>query len=242
LSKDSYQIKPGENLIFNISLFNLKDLKETNVSLYYSIKDYDGKIYNFFEEPITFFYDLNIERELQIPEATSEGKYLIYARASNDRNIAIDSAFFEIGNRINFYSFFKTSSIFILIAVFSLFFATTMVRYRSNQKKERLLELYIMLNKLKTLVKQKKEEEALQLFIKINKSYHKKINPELYTDKEKLKKEINDLFSSFETKSGEKIHSENLSDSETKKDISPSNKNNSFSKEIKNKEVKNEKK
>lgn len=241
LSPESSQVRSGENLTFNISLSNLKDLKETDISLYYAIKDYDGKVYNFFEEPITFFYDLNLERELQVPETTPEGKYLIYARASNDRNIAIDSAFFEVGNRINFYSFFKTSSIFILIALFSLFFATTMVRYKSNQKKGRLLELYIMLNKLKNLVKQKKEEEALQLFIKINELYHKKINPGVYTDKERLKKEINDLFSSFEEKSGEKIHPENIPESESKKEISQ-NKNNSPSKEIKNTEVKNEKK
>lgn len=72
-----------------------------------------------------------------------------------------------------------------------------MVKYNRDKKKERLLELYIMLNKLKTLIKQKKEDEALELFIKIKKIYREPVPKEIFDDKERLKKEISELYNNF---------------------------------------------
>jgi hypothetical protein len=103
---------------------------------------------------------LILERELQVPEIAPEGKYLLYARVSNDKNIAIDSVGFEVGNRFNFSSFIKIGSIFILLLIFAILLAAFMVKYNRDRKRERLLELYIMLNKLKNLIKQNKEEES----------------------------------------------------------------------------------
>ena len=72
-----------------------------------------------------------------------------------------------------------------------------MVKYKRDKKKERLFELYIMLNKLKNLIKQNKEEEALKLFIKIKEIYHDPVPKEIFNDKERLKKEIADLYTNF---------------------------------------------
>src|SRR4030042_2632959 len=87
-------VKPGKNVKANVTLSNLKDLKQINASMYYAIKDYTGKVYNFSEEEVSFFSTLILERELQVPEITPEGKYLLYARASDEKNIAIDSVTF----------------------------------------------------------------------------------------------------------------------------------------------------
>jgi len=197
LSNGYELVKPGKNVKVNITLFNVKDLKEVNASMYYAIKDYSGTIYNFSEEEVSFFSALTLERELQVPEITPEGKYLFYARASNDKNIAIDSVPFEVGSRFNFASFFKISSILILILIFAILLATFMVKYKRDKKKERLLELYIMSNKLKSLIKQGKEEEALKLFIKIKEIYHEPVSKEVFDDKERLKKEISELYNNF---------------------------------------------
>jgi hypothetical protein len=197
LSKGYELVKPGKSVKVNITLFNVKDLKEVNASMYYAIKDYSGMVYNFSEEEVSFFSTLTLERELQVPEISPEGQYLFYARASNDKNIAIDSVAFEVGNRFNFASFFKIGFILILIFIFAILLATFMVKYKRDKKKERLLELYIMSNKLKNLIKQGKEEEALKLFIRIKEIYHEPVSKEVFDDKERLKKEISDLYNNF---------------------------------------------
>lgn len=203
VSEEDRLVKPGKNIKFNITVNNLKDLKEINASLYYAIKDYEGKVYNFSEEEITFFYNLLLERELQVPDTTPEGLYIIYARASDDKNIAIDSVGFEVGSRFNFSSFFKIGSISFLILFLAILFAILMVKYKRDKKKERLLELYIMLNRLKNLIKQNKDEEALKLFIKIKDIYHEPVPKEVFDDKERLKKEIADLYNTFTKESKE---------------------------------------
>jgi hypothetical protein len=204
LSEGYELVKPGKNVKVNITIFNIRDLKEVNASMYYAIKDYTGKVYNFSEEQVNFFSTLILERELQVPEISPEGKYLFYARLSDDKNIAIDSVSFEVGNRFNFSSFFKVGSILILVIIFAILLATFMVKYKKDKKKERLLELYIMLNKLKNLIKQNKEEEALKLFIKIKDIYHEPVSKEVFDDKERLKKEIATLYNNF-TKDSKEI-------------------------------------
>lgn len=191
-------VKPGKNVSVNITFSNLKDVRQIDAQLYYSIKDYTGKVYNFAEEDITFLSTLLLERELEVPQIAPEGNYLFYARASDEENIAIDSVAFEVGTRFNFFSFFKITSILILIFIFAILLAVFMVKYKRNKKKERLLELYLMMNKLKSLIKQKNEPEALKLFIKIKNIYHEPIPKEIFDDKERLKKEISELCGNFE--------------------------------------------
>jgi hypothetical protein len=213
LSEGYELVKPGKNVKANITLFNLKDLKQVNASMYYAIKDYEGRVYNFYEEEVNFFSTLILERELQVPEITPEGKYLFYARVSDEKNIAIDSVDFEVGNRFNFSSFLKIGSILILLLIFAILLAAFMVKYSRDKKRERLLELYIMLNKLKNLIKQNKEEEALKLFIKIKDIYHEPVPKEVFDDKEKLKKEISSLYDNFTKDSKEVIKNKDVSES-----------------------------
>ena len=197
MSEEYKLIKPGKEVRVNITLTNLKDLRDVNASLYYAIKDYTGKVYNFSEEEISFFSSLFLEKSLQVPEIAQEGPYLFYARAADDKNIAIDSVEFEVGTRFNFSSFIKIGSIILLIIIFAILLAVFMVKYKRDKKKERLLELYILLNKLKELIKQNKEEDALELFIKIKEMYREPVPKEVFNDKERLKKEISELYNYF---------------------------------------------
>ena len=210
LSEGYELVKPGKNVKFGINMFNTKDLKDVNATMYYTIKDYTGKIYNFSEENVKFFSNLFVERELQVPEIAPEGKYLIYARVSDENNIAIDSISFEVGSRFNFFSIFKVSFLLVLIILSFIFLAIFMVRYKRDKKKERLLELYIMLNRLKKLIKENKEEEALKLFIKIKNIYHEPVPKEVFDDKEKLKKGISELDDNFTKNSKNLIKNEKM--------------------------------
>lgn len=215
LSEGYEIVKPGKNVKVNITLFNLKDLKQIDAQMYYSLKDYTGRVYNFEEEEVIFLSKVTLERELQVPLGTPEGKYLFYVRISDNNNIAIDSVSFEVGTRFNLFSFFKITSILILIIILAILLAIFMVKYKRDRKKERLLELYLMMNKLKNLIRDKKDDEALKLFIKIKDIYHEPIPKEIFDDKERLKKEIADLYQSFK-KDSQKIENVVKSNNEEK--------------------------
>jgi hypothetical protein len=228
LSERYELVKPGRDVKANITLVSLKDLRQINASLYYAIKDYNGIVYNFSEEQVTFFSTLVLDRSLQVPETTPEGKYLLYARASDDKNIAIDSVGFEVGTRFNFSSFFKIGSISLLVLIFAILLAAFMTKYKRDKRKERLLELYVMLNKLKNLIKENKEEEALKLFIKIKDIYHEPIPKEIFDDKEKFKQEISELYDTFTKESKEIIKDNDINKTgnqikETKKGLKDTN-------------------
>lgn len=210
LSEGYDVVKPGKNVKIGVEIFSLEDIKERNVSMYYAIKDYEGKVYNFSEENIILISSLFFEKEILIPETTPEGEYLVYTRATNNNTIAIGSVFFEVGTRFNFFSFLKISTLVFLIILFAILLAIFMARYIRDKKKERLLELYLMLNKLKTLIKQKKENEALELFIRIKKVYHEPIPKEIFDDKEKLKRAISELYTNFAKDSKEMVKSKEI--------------------------------
>lgn len=69
-----------EAVYFNISLYNLGDLKPVDVNLYYAIKDLDGQVYTFKEETLAVDEELSLVRSLKPPLNTSYGDYLIYGK------------------------------------------------------------------------------------------------------------------------------------------------------------------
>ena len=69
-----------------------------------------------------------------------------------------------------------------------------MVKYEKDRKKERVLHLYMMLTKLRNLIKQSKTKEALELFLRIRSQYKEPLSQEILQDKEKLKKEMLKLY------------------------------------------------
>jgi hypothetical protein len=211
-------VKPGQNVKANISIFNIKDIREINAEMYYAIKDYTGKIYNFSEEQLNFSSSAYLERELQVPEITQEGEYIFYARVSDEKNIAIDSASFEVGTRFNLAAYLKIGFIFILVLIFAILLAIFMVKYQRDKRKERLIDLYVMLNKLKNLIKQDKQEEALNLFIKIKTIYNEPIPKEIFEDKNRLKQEILSLYENL-SKDQKKINVDKESSQESTSDV-----------------------
>ncbi len=201
-------IRPGKEITSSIHIYNIKDISEVNASLYYAIKDFFGGIYNFSEEQVFFTNSIDLNKSLQIPFEAKEGKYIFYVRVSDGKNIAIDSDTFEVGKKLTLESFLKTQGIFIFVFLTSFFLAIFMVKYQRDRKKERLINLYMNLTKLKQLIKLNKQEEALQLFLKIRLDYKEPLSQELLEDKEKLKQELSKLCESINPSALKKIQEE----------------------------------
>ena len=186
-------VKPGKILKTNVTITNIKDPVDTNATLYFALKDLSGNIYDSSEEEISFTTSLFLEKEFEIPSGIKEGKYLIYVRVSNEDSIAIDSESFEIGSKFKLAAFLKSGFIFISILILSIFLASMMIKMKRDRQKERILELYLMLNNLKKAVNQNKLDEALSLYVRIKTLYHEPIKEDIVRNKEKFKQEISSI-------------------------------------------------
>ncbi len=94
------QIRQGNNEIARIKVKNLGDLKNIDVSIYYSIKDFEGNVLSFREENIAIDNETEIIRNLKVPNDTFPGTYIFYSRVSYG-NISASSTdtFKVIGGR-----------------------------------------------------------------------------------------------------------------------------------------------
>ena len=186
-------VMPGDKVWANLSLLNIKDIVETNMTLYTAIKDFYGNIYDSGEERFIFNSSLFFRKNLTVPEFAKEGPYIFYARAYCEQGLALDSDTFEVGSRLVFLSSLKSSFVFILIFFLCFIALILMVVYSRSKEKERLLSLYLMLNELKNLIKEDKFEDAVDLYVRIKKLYGERVSRVAIQDREHLKEEIKQL-------------------------------------------------
>jgi hypothetical protein len=187
------RVRPGEEVKANVTINNLKDIDPTNLNLYIAIKDLRGNIYDSLQEEIPFPNTVSLERSLVTSPNSREGEYLFYARVSNEESLAIDSDIFQIGIRFNFAAFLKSSFIFLLIAFLSIFAVILMLKYHKEREKERILSLYLMVNELKSMIKEGKFDSAVNLYIRIKAAYGEPVSKSALDNKEKLKEEVRKL-------------------------------------------------
>ncbi|OGJ16573.1 hypothetical protein A3K73_05965 [Candidatus Pacearchaeota archaeon RBG_13_36_9] len=212
-------VMPGETVWANLSLLNLKDIVEANMTLYTAIKDFYGNIYDSGEERFIFNSSLFFRRNLTVPEFVGEGPYIFYARAYCEQGLALDSDTFEVGSRFMFLSSLRSSFVFVLIFFLCIIALVLMVVYSRSKEKERLLSLYLMLNELKNLIKEDKFDEAVDLYVRIKKFYGERVSRAAIQDREHLKEEIRQLSLKLkeEVKKTEKTEPANIKKAETKK-------------------------
>ena len=196
--ENSKIVKPGKEVVAKIDLKNLKDQFPVDAVLYYAVKDFNGEIYNFNEENITFDSTLSLERALEISEESPIGNYVFYARVYNLKDSAIYSDEFQVGYKFQFAAFVKTSSIFVLIFFLSFVMFFFVVRYKRQRERGRVLNLYVKLNELKELVKKGKFEQAAKEYVGIKRIYGEHVSPDLLENQQKLTEAIKELASKID--------------------------------------------
>jgi hypothetical protein len=191
--EESKVVNPGKEVVAKIDLKNLKDQVPVDAVLYYAVKDFNGEIYNFKEDNVTFDSTLSLEKSLEIPETTSIGNYVFYVRVYNQKDSAIYSDDFQVGQRFQFAALIRASSVFILIFLFSFILFFFVIRYKRQKERGRILNLYVKLNEMKELIKKNKFDEAAKAYIGIKRIYGERVSPELLENKEKLVEAIKEL-------------------------------------------------
>lgn len=186
-------VNPGEEIIANVSLVNLKDRIQSEVLLYYAIKDFYGKIYYSEEENIIFDNFLEFNKELIVPEDVPIGRYIFYVRASNEKDFDVGVDDFMVGSTFRFQSFLKSSFAFLFILILSTILFLLFLKYKRQKERERALNLYVKLIEMKNLLEEKKFDAATNIYISIKNIYGEPLDEEILKNKSELVKEMKRL-------------------------------------------------
>lgn len=196
--KEYKKITPGNIVRANITLENLKDIEETPVTLYLSINDFSGNVYDSKQENFNISErQLFIEREFFIPKDTLPGDYVFFARLIKDKSTSIDLDTFQVGESFNFFAFIKANYLILLIILVSIITIYLAMYYHRIKEKERLLNLYIMINELRSLLEQNRFNEAVEQYVRIRLNYGEKVNYSTLQNKDEMKSEMESLINNF---------------------------------------------
>jgi len=97
-------------------MYNLGDLMNIDVLLYYSIKDFKGNTLAFREESLAINDSLDIIRELKVPRGAEYGAYVFYTKISYENISAVSTDnFMVIEPEFNLLNLFLLIILIILI-------------------------------------------------------------------------------------------------------------------------------
>ncbi len=201
IPKEYKSVKPASIVKANIKLDNLKDIEERNVTFYYAIIDFKGNVIDSKTENFIFSQKAAaFEKQLNIPRIISKGDYIFIARAVSGEEIAIDSDTFEVGESFNAASFIRTNFLILALVLASIAVALLMAKHHKNKERLRLLNLYMMVNRLNKLIKEGKHDEAIDVYVKIKSAYGEPVSKTVLENKDTLIKEMKKLAESIDTK------------------------------------------
>jgi len=191
VSEKSRAVSAGEEVIATIQIKNLFDIREGPASIVYALKDFSGNILVSNQENITLFNLFEEERSLVVPEGTVAGEYIFYALAFSRDRIDLDSDTFFVGLQFKIMFFLKQFLYLLIFAILIFIILFLYYTYKRNRRKKQLLELYLLLNELRALVKKGKLTEAIVVYKRIKVAYGQKISKDfIKEDQEKLKAEL----------------------------------------------------
>ncbi|MGV8151966.1 MAG: hypothetical protein ACP5OG_02705 [Candidatus Nanoarchaeia archaeon] len=119
VSVKSEKLKVGleSNLKSNIDIVNNGELRNIDVLLEYSIKDFNDKIYISHKENITIINTLNLIRILKLPSEISYGQYVFYTRVSYGNASSVSSYVFEVGDYKDYSLYYWIAGIVLVLAI-----------------------------------------------------------------------------------------------------------------------------
>ena len=126
----------GNNIDFNLLAINQGDLKGFDILLQYSIKDFEGKIYETKEESIKIDNALDLQRSLQVPSDLPFGKYILYSKISYNNITASGIDTFDVVSENVFlaYNLIMFSIVFLIFVISSIIIIIWWFKLRKNKE------------------------------------------------------------------------------------------------------------
>lgn len=174
-----------------VTITSTKDLREANLSVFYAIKNFKGDILQSKTSNVKLFSSFEDVFNLTVPQETKDGEYLFYVRATGGNLIDIGSDTFFVGARFRILRILQRLFYPLLFLIIASVIIILIMIYKRNKDRQKALELYIMLNEIRGLIKQGKMEGAIEMYKRIKVAYGQHISSDFQKDKDKIKAELN---------------------------------------------------
>lgn len=189
-------LKPGDDILFQISLFNLGEIGKVDVDIEYSIKDLYGNTILENREIVAVETQASFSRSLKLPEDMADGQYVAIVNVKYGSSVGTTSDIFYI-NRKTVLN--KLYLIALILAILTIAMSTILIILHFNRKVKEISRIHTReLDKIKEKISrgQIKTEEAARIGEKLrlklsllNRAYKKGyINKDSYKrGREKIK-------------------------------------------------------
>ncbi|MEA3329802.1 MAG: hypothetical protein U9Q06_03595 [Nanoarchaeota archaeon] len=127
------ELLAGEELLLQLTLFNLGDVGKVDATITYIIKDFNGQVIISQEEMIAVETQASFSRKVQLPSDLEKGDYVVIVKAKYGTSIGTSSNIFHIIEKGEI-SFFKSSVFFVILGII-LVILTIIVIFEYEHKK-----------------------------------------------------------------------------------------------------------
>ncbi|MEK6872294.1 MAG: hypothetical protein AABX16_05305 [Nanoarchaeota archaeon] len=143
------ELYAGDELLLQITLFNLAGVEKTNVSMEYLIKDFDGKIIYSEHEIVAVETQVSYDKIIKLPATTKIGEYVALVQARYESSLGSSNAVFHVVEKETPYS----ASLWWLILIFILALFLFLLRKRRKKKYESYRGAKLLTNRKKSYEK-----------------------------------------------------------------------------------------
>ena len=134
------ELKIGEELLAQMTLFNLGDVDKADVSLFYEIKDFEGNSLMKKEETIAVETQASLSRTFLLPKNLKEGEYVIAVSVRYDESVGTASDIFYIGRKRSELVGKEYLLLVVIIIIASL--SISIVLHYHNKKLKEVLQTH----------------------------------------------------------------------------------------------------
>ena len=166
---ESKSVYPGDNILLDVSLFNVRGFGRVDVSVEFSIKDTKGKVIFTEHETLAVETRTKFTRSLSLPSDLAPGNYVVAVKVIYGDSVGTSSALFEVKARtIKLYPIqindYKTILLFGagIIILAGLIFSSYRFTNLKSKKPQTKVEEIKQLRGEDRMQKLKKELEALE--------------------------------------------------------------------------------
>jgi hypothetical protein len=150
------ELLPGEDLLLQLTLFNLGGLGKVDVSVEYLIKDLDGNIVLEASDVVAVETQASFQKSIKLPSSIESGDYVAIAYAKYGPSIGSSSVMFHVLGRE--FPFLKSRTFLIILAFASagLIFIIILLLYKRRKKKKKYIKrVYKKPDKRKSKISEK---------------------------------------------------------------------------------------
>ncbi|MFH1638392.1 MAG: hypothetical protein ABIB71_08255 [Candidatus Woesearchaeota archaeon] len=201
VAEHSKYVLAGSMVEAIMKILSLSDPKESDVTLYYAIKDFDGNTLDSNMETVSVEKELTLNRSLLVPKESQADDYLFYGRIVHDNNVSFAADSFEVVEELSILrTGLRISLLVLLLLLLPIIVYLIASHYRRVKYRARLLKLYFMISEAHKFVKEGKLQEATEMFVRIKVLYREKVPEAVLMDQEYVKKEIEKLYTEIVAK------------------------------------------